>query len=854
VTLSAGTRLGSYEILSPLGAGGMGEVYRARDPRLGREVAIKILPASFSQDPDRLRRFEQEARAAGILNHPNITAVYDVGSDSSSGAPYVVQELLEGETLRDELAGGRFSIRRTIDVALQIARGLAAAHEKGIVHRDLKPENVFVTKDGRVKILDFGLAKLTQTESGSGPQTDMPTASAGTEPGVVMGTLGYMSPEQVRGRPTDARSDLFAFGAILYEMVSGRRAFTGDSAADTMSAILKEDPPDLSSTGPHSPPGLERIVRHCLEKSPERRFHSAHDVAFALETMSGIASPSAAGEWNAAGSRRLPWTPILASLAAVALGAALILARARGRSEPPVFRPLTFRRGLVESARFAPDGQSVVYSAAWEGREPELYQARAGLAESLPLKIANAGKIAGITAAGEMAVLLTGRTAPTLARVPITGGAPREMAENVSEADISRDGRSVALVRFLAGSTRLEYPSGKTIYQTGGDISYPRISPDGERVAFFDHPLIGDDRGSVAVVDRTGRKNVLTPEWSSTQGLAWSPSGGEIWFTASEHGSNLEVRGCTLSGKRRRILSAPSRLILRDVAPDGRLLLEKRTLRRALMCLPPGETQERDLSWLDLTNVSGITRDGSLLLLGESGEGGGESYSVYVRKTDGSPAVRLGDGFPDSFTYDEKSVLALIPGPKQRLVVLPIGAGEPRTLPDYGYSVRTAFFLPDGRRMLLVGIRPGQPLRIFDQAIAGGAPRPFGPDAIGAPPVLSPDGKWAFVVRADDKAFLYPTEGGEPREVPAYRAGEWPASISGDGRSLSLYLYALRGFPVQTARVDLATGTREPWREFAPPDATSRDIRGLVVSADGRSYAYVYSRSTSELYLVEGVQ
>ncbi|MEX1244652.1 MAG: serine/threonine-protein kinase [Thermoanaerobaculia bacterium] len=272
-------------MLAPIGAGGMGEVYKAKDPCLGREVAIKVLPASFSADADRLRRFEQEAKAAGVLNHPNITAVYDIGS--VDGAPYVVQELLEGETLRAALAGGKLSPRKTADYATQIAHGLAAAHDRGIVHRDLKPENLFVTREGRVKILDFGLAKLTQAEGSASDATSLPTETRGTEPGVVLGTLGYMSPEQVRGRPADARSDIFSFGAILYEMVSGKRAFHGDSAADTMSAILKEDPPDLSATNQSISPGLERIVRHCLEKNPEQRFHSAHDLGFDLEALSG---------------------------------------------------------------------------------------------------------------------------------------------------------------------------------------------------------------------------------------------------------------------------------------------------------------------------------------------------------------------------------------------------------------------------------------------------------------------------------------------------------------------------------------------------------------------------------------
>ncbi|MGE5715077.1 MAG: serine/threonine-protein kinase, partial [Acidobacteriota bacterium] len=281
MSISPGSRLGPYEIVGPLGAGGMGEVYRARDERLKRDVAIKVLPLSYAKDADRLRRFEQEAQAAGALNHPHITSVYDLGVHD--GSPYIVTELLEGETLRARLAGGALPVRKAIDVAVQIARGLAAAHEKGIVHRDLKPENLFLTKDGRVKILDFGLAKLTQVDDPGGKQTNLPTATAGTEAGVVMGTLGYMSPEQVKGQPADQRSDLFSFGAILYEMLSGSRAFHRASAAETISAILREEPPDLSATNRNVQPGLERIVRHCLEKNPEERFYSARDLAFDLE-------------------------------------------------------------------------------------------------------------------------------------------------------------------------------------------------------------------------------------------------------------------------------------------------------------------------------------------------------------------------------------------------------------------------------------------------------------------------------------------------------------------------------------------------------------------------------------------
>ncbi|MGH9364577.1 MAG: protein kinase domain-containing protein [Thermoanaerobaculia bacterium] len=327
MALALGTRLGPYEILATLGAGGMGEVYRARDTRLGREVAVKVLPEEFAADPDRLRRFEQEARAASALNHPNILTIHDIGTHQ--GAPYVVSELLEGETLRDQLGGVALSPRKAIEYMVQIAHGLAAAHERGIVHRDLKPENLFVTKDGRAKILDFGLAKLTRPETGSSPLTQAPTLTAGTEPGVVMGTVGYMSPEQVRGLSLDSRSDIFSFGAILYEMLAGRRAFRGISPADTMSAILKEEP-EFSPTHPGASPALEHIVRRCLEKSPEERFQSARDLAFALREISSDSDVPRPVSLPVSRPRSILW---LAPLGLVVLLAVLIAVNVGGLRE-----------------------------------------------------------------------------------------------------------------------------------------------------------------------------------------------------------------------------------------------------------------------------------------------------------------------------------------------------------------------------------------------------------------------------------------------------------------------------------------------------------------------------------------
>jgi serine/threonine protein kinase len=345
----------------------MGEVYRARDTELGRDVAIKVLPSAYSVDQDRLRRFQQEAWAAGALNHPNILIVHDIGAHD--GAPYVVSELLEGETLRKRIGGSPLAPRRAIDYAQQIARGLAAAHEKGIIHRDLKPDNVFITNDGRVKILDFGLAKLTQLD-GDQVQTDITTRRVDTDPGVVMGTVGYISPEQLKGHPVDQRADIFSFGAILYEMLSGRRAFHGESAAETMSAILKEDPPELSETNQRISPALERLVHHCLEKNPEERFHSARDLAFALEALSGTASifdksiTMPAPALRSRTSERIIWISVITVL----LIAAMVLAWSKSRRAPEAVQSMRFYIAPPNQAAFissviSPDGRRLAINA-----------------------------------------------------------------------------------------------------------------------------------------------------------------------------------------------------------------------------------------------------------------------------------------------------------------------------------------------------------------------------------------------------------------------------------------------------------------------------------------------------------
>jgi eukaryotic-like serine/threonine-protein kinase len=859
VTLAVGSKLGPYEILGQIGAGGMGEVYRAKDPRLGREVAIKVLPPSFSQDADRLRRFEQEARAAGVLNHPNITAVYDIGTNASDGAPYVVQELLQGETLRAELAGGRFSPRKTIECATQIAHGLAAAHEKGIVHRDLKPENLFVTNEGRVKILDFGLAKLTQVGESSDPQTNLPTATRGTEPGVVMGTLGYMSPEQIKGKPADARSDIFSFGAILYEMLSGKRAFQADSAGETMAAILKEEPPDLSVTNQNVSPGLERIVRHCLEKNPERRFHSAHDLAFDLEALSGASGQSGVGTAAARG-RRLPWLSV-ASIAGIlaAFVASHFLWRPK-RQDPPTFQRLTFRRGFVDSARFAPDGQSVLYSAAWDGKPDEIFAARTGSPESSPLGIPDAQLVA-VSSTGELAVILP-RIADgalvgyTLARVPFGGGAPRPVLEDPTSATWSPDGKSLAVVREVKGAVRLEFPVGKVLFESLGDIESARFSPQGDRIAFVEHPIYAHDPGRVVLVDLAAHKSIPSDGWRNIHGLAWRPDGKEIWFTATPAGGGRALHAVTPAGEARLVARMPGSPWLHDISRDGRVLLDQWSARSEILGLGPGETRERNLSWLDGSLLDSISPDGRRILFSEPQQGGGESSGIYIRGTDGSPAVRLGEGTAQNFSPDMNWALISKLTKTSQLILLPIGSGEPRELPNGTINYENAWMLPDGKRVVFIGTEPGHGVRTYVQAIDGSGLQAITPEGTWAQAV-SPDGSLvATFSNAGTISRFYPTAGGEPRPIPAIGVTESVRGWSADGRRIFVMSdYHLTPFPVKVFRIDLQTGQRETWREITPADTTGiTGVRNLKVAADENSYAYTFTRAQSEMYVVEGLK
>lgn len=828
--------------MAAIGIGGMGEVYRAHDSRLERHVALKVVRHAGSAA--QVQRLEREARAAGALNHPNIVAVYDVGT--ADGSPYVVSELLEGDTLRHRLSMP-IPLAKAVDWAAQVARGLAAAHEKGIAHRDIKPENLFITRAGTVKILDFGLAKrdaVSLDEAVTSPQDEHLTAS-----GMVVGTTGYMSPEQALGRPSDHRSDIFSLGVVLYEMLAGQKPFRGGSPVDTLHAIVHDDPPDLLKADPRLPAALVRIVQHCLEKAPEHRFQSASDLAFSLQE---ILDPTAG---PAPRTRTEPWrrwqgvgVAVLGVMAGIA-----VAALSRPKVNVPRFEQVTFRRGTVHAARFGPDGKTVMYSAAWDGAPPEVWLTLPGSSESRPWGGAGASFVA-VSPAGELALISRRRLVGaelalgTLARATFTGGAAREVLEDVQEADWAPDGRAMAVLRAVGSATlsRLEYPVGRVLLEGNHAFHHMRVSPDGETVALFADPGGIGYGGAVTVVSRSGAQRQITRNWPNARGLAWSPSGREIWFTAAEEHGQRELRAVSLSGVERLITSAPGSLTLRDVSPSGRVLLTQDAERRGVIAQAPAAAAEKEYTWLDRSAMGDLAADGRTLLFADR-------FRVYTRRTDGAPAVQIGEGHADALSSDGRWALATtVAG--DGLVILPTGAGEPRPVPRHSItSYAGAHWLPDGERVLFNGRERGQGVRIYVQKLDGTAPRPITPEGTRTTGAVTLDGRSVAAVAADGTTWVYPIDGGEPRRALGCQPGERPATWNVEGTAL--WVYRRDQLPARVFRVDVATGQRELWRTFMPSDAAGLvSITKVDLTPDARAYAYSYRRILSDLYVVDGLR
>jgi eukaryotic-like serine/threonine-protein kinase len=803
-------------------------------------------------------------------------------------------------------------MRRALDIAAQVALGLAAAHEKGLLHRDIKPENIFICKDGRVKVLDFGLAKpmprwnparaaldeqLTAAQPSVTALSPAPfhepagASDPGTQAGLVVGTLGYMSPEQVRGEDLDARSDIFSFGVVLFELLSGQRAFRRDSAAQTFEAILNEEPADLRSVRGPLPAVVESIVAHCLEKRPEARFQSMRDIAFALQHL----DTATVGGFPAHHGRRklTPW--LLAAGAVLVLGAGAALWP--GPTPTPRFHRVNVAQGTLEAAFFGPDGKTIFYSERLQGRVPELFVLHPDSDGPRPLGLQDA-VLMGVSATGELALLRSpvrrfgGRYSGVLAQAPGGGGSVKEILEDVSEA--AWDGNSMAVLTMDdTGRIRLEFPSGRTVLDEPGGatgVKCLRVAPGGGRLALI-HSDSNAGVSFIGVIDRKGGQKVLFTKTGDSlaqtlTGLAWGP-GGEIWFTEWE-GDQTSLWALGRFNRKRLVWRGEGAKQLMDVSPDGRVLMASQRVRRGVFVQKDGAT--RELSILEGTQAEGLSADGRTLLLLESPalDGGTASDQAYIYHLDETAPVKLARGTPMTLTPDGGTLQLAVdfqgPGdldtnttaafraagvdpavlqdprgdPPAYLLFMPTGAGRPQVfpLPKRFQGHGTGYLL--GRDVIFQG-QEHEAFAWYHWTPGKDEPRAITGEGLGAVVAglspISPDGSRFLVTGNAKDWFIIPIHGGAPPQaIRGLKKGERIIGWTGDGRGL-LVRSDLAALPVEIARLDLGTGARTPVRSFMPPDPAGHlQIRSVFMTPDARTVAYTYDRKLSELFQVDGLE
>jgi len=859
------SQLGRYVVDARIGSGGMGEVWRARDPRIGRTVAIKVLPAELRADAERLQRFEQEARAVGALSHPNLLVLFDVGQHD--GSPYLVTELLDGESLRSRLRGGPLSARTALRIAADVARGLAAAHGTGIVHRDVKPDNLFITADGRVKILDFGVAKLRRDLDQDDTATI--TSSPETQAGAVIGTPGYMAPEQLTSREIDARTDLFALGVVLHEMLTGERPFAADHAAEEQAQILRGAPAPVIGVSA----AIESVVLRCLEKRPEARFQSASDLAFALDALVATDTPSdrrsGANEalpptaTAAPARRRGPIAALVAATVAGATAATIVSGLVRARDpDPPswpslpgggaVWRRITYRAGASWPGRFSPDGRSVLFS---ETRDHFLqaHIIRTELAAPTRQDLGLVGKLAGVSADGELALITEGADhRPTLVRGFPGAGGPRVVTPAV-DAGWGPSNELIVVRRDDAGWT-IEYPLGTpVVHHADGVYAYPRVSPDDKLIAFAEKPSPSETRGHVVIVDRTGAPVARSPEHDGVVGIVWAPGGREIWFsTWTSNAADNGLFALDLAGHERLLFHNAGVFTLEDLARDGRLLMRRIEDRTRLFVMDRGQPA-RDATWFDNTDVQGISAARDLIAFAESGGTGQtrEGYATYVARGSDPPALAT-HAYVSALVPDG-SALIRITGDADPLSRVSLGAGTSKMLPR-GAVKRVDIADPlqvslDGRWLVFRGAVADGPMRLWLQDLDGGEPRPIGPPTVraGHHPI-SPDGAWVAIAAAAGGVQLISTTGAADRTL-AGALRDTPIAFSADRASLFVLNLAAPGHPID--RVDLASGAHTPWMQLPVPSDAWPDYIRIAIDPSGETVAFSTLTQQADLFVVE---
>ena len=855
--LLPGARLGHYEIVDRLGAGGMGEVYRAKDTRLGREVAIKILPEDVARDPDRLARFEREAKAVSALNHPHIVTLHEAGT--SEAGPYFVLEKIDGHPLRQVILAGPMPLRRVLTLGAQIADALAKAHSAAIVHRDLKPDNVMVTVDGFAKILDFGLAQIAWPELEAGRMGDGTTLADLTESGVILGTIGYLSPEQAAGKPADFRADQFALGALLYEMAAGERPFHRDTVLESLTATIREEPEPLRSKRADVPPQFAWLVERCLAKNPNERYASTRDLARDLgdlrDHLSEIirSAPEESARVESA-PRSRPWRTAALVVAGLTLGAVatLLILMFRPSAPLPSYRPLTFRRGVVSGARFSPDGKTVYYSAAFDGGPARVYVTRLEGTGSELVNNLDPAVLLSVSRNAELAVLfgnLRDQATSTgmLARVPAVGGTPRPVAEGVWAADWAPDGE--LLVKF---DDRFEFPMGHKL--TALDGRMPRLSRSGDRIALIVNSKV-DESVEVEIADRNGNR-VAGHEMGSAYGLAWALGDGEVWFTGSEVGSGYDraLWALSPSGKVRVIARGPGAFTLHDIAPDGKsALVASGAGWNEITAVRDG--QERSLDLRGRTNFIALSADGDWMLAHEGREVGG---GAYLRSTDGKEPIFLGDETPLGISSNGNQVLVYRRGNPSHLVVIERKTGNSKDvsgdqqLEPVRPTIQAQWSQKGDR--LFASLKPtggdDRKGRIYFRD-GDHEWQPVTPEGIRGRFEVTPDGRTIAARGEGGIVTLFHTDGTPPIRLE----GEIGTPVLWSSDNRWLFLRKAGEFPVRIYRRDLQTGRIEPWRDVAPTNVAGvMTVEEVLLARDGAMYIFRDIRASNELYLATGLR